>query len=70
MLGAIHPLPQYAFMAWCSVKKITGTTLPLSLWIDYQSAFDSVPHSWIEVSTELTGVKNKTVKFCKLSTEK
>jgi hypothetical protein len=27
--GAIHVLPQYAFMAWCSVK-ITGTTLPLS----------------------------------------
>jgi hypothetical protein len=20
MPGAIHPLPQYAFMAWCSVK--------------------------------------------------
>jgi hypothetical protein len=20
MSGAIHPLPQYAFMAWCSVK--------------------------------------------------
>jgi hypothetical protein len=28
MLGAIHPLPQYAFMAWCSVKS-TGITLPL-----------------------------------------
>jgi hypothetical protein len=26
MSGAIHPLPQYAFMAWCSVKKSTGTT--------------------------------------------
>jgi len=21
MRGATHPLPQYAFMAWCSVKK-------------------------------------------------
>jgi hypothetical protein len=21
MLGAIHSLPQYAFMVWCSVKK-------------------------------------------------
>jgi hypothetical protein len=21
MSGAIHPLPQYAFMAWCLVKK-------------------------------------------------
>jgi len=27
MNGAIPPLPQYAFMAWCSVKKIAGTTL-------------------------------------------
>jgi hypothetical protein len=35
MRGAIPPLPQYAFMAWCSVKSI-GTTLPLPwicLWI-------------------------------------
>jgi hypothetical protein len=29
MRGAIPPLPQYAFMAWCSVKKGTGRTLPL-----------------------------------------
>jgi hypothetical protein len=24
MRGVIPPLPQYAFMAWCSVKKSTG----------------------------------------------
>jgi hypothetical protein len=30
MSGAIFPLPQYAFMAWCSVRS-TGTTLPLLL---------------------------------------
>jgi hypothetical protein len=29
MSGAIPPLPQNAFMAYCSVKS-TGTTLPLS----------------------------------------
>jgi hypothetical protein len=29
MSGAILPLPQSAFMAWCLVKKSTGTTLPL-----------------------------------------
>jgi hypothetical protein len=30
MSGAIPPLPQYVFMAWCSVtKKSIGTTLPL-----------------------------------------
>jgi hypothetical protein len=26
--------PQYAFMAWCSVKKSTGTTLPLALLLE------------------------------------
>jgi len=31
MRGAIFPLPQYAFMTWCSVKKSTGTTLLLPL---------------------------------------
>jgi hypothetical protein len=25
MCGAIPPFPQYAFMAWCSIKKSTGT---------------------------------------------
>jgi hypothetical protein len=25
-------------------------------WIDYQKAFDSVPHSWVEKSIELGGV--------------
>jgi hypothetical protein len=29
MGGAINPLPQYAFVAWCSVKGSKGTTLPL-----------------------------------------
>jgi hypothetical protein len=32
MSGAIPPLPQYAFMAWCLVKS-TGTTLPLLYFI-------------------------------------
>jgi hypothetical protein len=30
MSGAIHPLPQYAFMAWCLDKKNTGTILPFT----------------------------------------
>jgi hypothetical protein len=38
--------------------------------IDYQKAFDSVPHSWIRKSTELIGVNNKIFKFSKLSMEK
>jgi hypothetical protein len=31
MRGAIPQLPQYAFMAWCSVEKNTWTNLPLPL---------------------------------------
>jgi len=30
MSGAIRPLPLFAFMAWCSVKKGTGATLPFA----------------------------------------
>jgi hypothetical protein len=30
MGGAVPPLPQYAFMAWCSVMGSTGTTLPFA----------------------------------------
>jgi len=39
-------------------------------WIDYQTAFDSVPHIWVEKSIELEGVNSKIVRFCKLSMEK
>jgi len=39
-------------------------------WIDYQKAFDSVPHSWVEKSIELGGVNSKIVRFCKLFMEK
>jgi hypothetical protein len=39
-------------------------------WIDYQKAFDSVPHSWIEKSIEMIGMNNKIVKFCNISMEK
>ena len=39
-------------------------------WIDYQKAFDDVPHSWVEKSIELVGVNSKIVRICKLSVEK
>ena len=39
-------------------------------WIDYQKAFNSVPHSWVEKSIEFVGVNSKIVRFCKLSMEK
>jgi hypothetical protein len=37
MNGAIPTLPQYAFMAWCLVKKSTGKTLLLTLVFWYVS---------------------------------
>jgi hypothetical protein len=38
MRGSIPPLPQYAFMEWCLLKKSTGTTLPFTLNIAYPCA--------------------------------
>jgi len=33
MGGDVPTLPQYAFMAWCSVRGSTGTTLPIfDIW--------------------------------------
>ena len=34
-------------------------------WIDYQKAFDRVPHSWIIKSLELIGINNKVISFTK-----
>jgi hypothetical protein len=39
-------------------------------WIDYQKAFDSIPYSWVERSTDLAEVNSKTVRFCILSLDK
>jgi len=39
-------------------------------WIDYQKAFDSVPHSWVQKSIAWVGLDSKTVRFCELSMEK
>ena len=33
-------------------------------WIDYQKAFDRVPHNWIIKSLELFGI-NKVISFTK-----
>jgi len=40
-----------------------------TVWIDYQKAFDSIPHSWVEKSKEMVRVNSKIVKFCKLSVQ-
>jgi len=34
-------------------------------WIDYQKAFDRMPHSWIIKSLELIGINNKVILFTK-----
>ena len=34
-------------------------------WIDYQKAFDRVPHRWIIKSLELIGINNKFISFTK-----
>ena len=34
-------------------------------WIDYQKAFDRVPHSWIIKSLELIRINNKVISFTK-----
>ena len=34
-------------------------------WIDYQKAFDRVPHSWITKSLELIGINNNVESFTK-----
>ena len=39
-------------------------------WTDYQKAFDSVLHSWVEKSIEFVGMNSKIVRFCKLFMEK
>jgi hypothetical protein len=49
-------------------RKIKNLSRPVA-WIDYQQAFDSVPHSWVDKSIELVGVKSRFVKFCKSSIE-
>jgi hypothetical protein len=46
MSGAIPPLPQYAFMAWCSVYKSTGTTLHLPFTFMRLMLYGYSPHSW------------------------
>jgi hypothetical protein len=41
MSGAIHPLPQYAFMAWCSVKTQGQLYLYLTSWVYDRTTADS-----------------------------
>jgi endo-1,4-beta-D-glucanase Y len=33
--------------------------------IDYQKAFDRVPHNWTRKSLEITGINNKIISFTK-----
>jgi hypothetical protein len=45
-------------------RECKGRKKSLSMaWIDYQKAFDRVPHSWIIKSLELIGINNKVIAF-------
>jgi len=50
MSGAIPPLPRYAFIAWCSVKKSKGTTLPLSLPLQTIRSGTIYNWTWLVIS--------------------
>jgi hypothetical protein len=41
-----------------------------SAWINYQKAYDGIPHNWVEKPIELVRVNSKTVRLCKSSTKK
>lgn len=32
-------------------------------WVDYQKAYDMVPHSWIVTTIKIVGVSQKAVKL-------
>jgi len=52
------------------VNYCSGRNKNLSVaWFDYQKAFDSVPHSWVEKSMDLVGVNVEFLIFGKLSME-
>jgi hypothetical protein len=59
MYGALPPLLQHAVMAWCSVKKSTGTTLPLPLHEDVWVNGGITPRI-IDLDTKLWRVVNFT----------
>jgi hypothetical protein len=42
MGGAVPPLPKYTFMAWCSVRGSTGTTLPSPPVDQHKSVYPKV----------------------------
>ena len=56
-----HLLLSKAIVQDCKRKK---RNLSMA-WIDYQKAFDKVPHSWIIKSLELLGIKDKVITFTK-----
>jgi hypothetical protein len=41
-----------------------------SAWIDYQKAYDGIPHSSVEKPIELVRVHSKTIRLSKSSTNK
>jgi hypothetical protein len=62
----VQPMTSKAIYKECKRRK---KNLSIAC-IDYQKAFDSVSHSWVQKSMEFVGIYSKIVRFCILSMEK
>jgi hypothetical protein len=49
MRGAILPVPQYAFMAWCSVKKEHRDNFIFTFTFTFTFNFTQTPIQWVPV---------------------
>ena len=58
-------LTDKAVMKNCRRRKV-GLSM---IWLDYQKAYDMVPHSWINRSMEMCGVADNTSHFLSKSME-
>jgi hypothetical protein len=61
MSGALPPLPQYAFMAWCSVKKKHRDNY--NKWRDKVNTI-IIEHRWFLMPKWYIGCNDRNVKEC------
>jgi len=66
MQGSIHDITNTVIYEDCKRRKNTLS----SAWIDYQKAYDGIPHSWVEKPIEMIRVNSKTVRLCKSAMKK
>jgi hypothetical protein len=56
MGGTVPPLPQYAFMAWCSVRGSTGTTFSTEVSMKLRRDFS---HKTMKHAVIYEGIKEQ-----------